>query len=59
MNRKELGVEIARVKNALAKTKSDKLTRDYSKYLKKLMREARDYDMFMTRGGAKYGTTEN
>lgn len=59
MNRMELGVEIARVKKALAKTTSKKLTRDYSKYLTRLEREARDYDMFMGIGGAKYGTTTN
>ena len=47
MNRKELNDEILRVENALKKTKSGKLTNDYSKYLKRLKREARDYDMFM------------
>jgi len=46
MNRKELEMEIQRVKQALAKTKSDKLTRDYTKYLRKLICEARDYDRF-------------
>lgn len=57
MNRMELDIEIARVKKALAKTHSKKLTNDYSKYLRKLEREARDYDAFI--GGATYGTTKN
>ena len=57
MNRTELDMEIKRVKIALKKTKSDKLSRDYSKYLVKLKREAMDYDMFMK--GFAYGSTKN
>ena len=44
MNRQEIDLEILRVENALKKTKSEKLTRDYSKYLLRLKREARYYD---------------
>lgn len=57
MNREELDAEILRVRNALKKTRSDKLSRDYSKYLRKLLREARDYDRF--KKGFSYGSTKN
>ena len=44
MNRSEIVNEIKRVEQALAKTKSDKLRRDYGKYLKRLCRELNYYD---------------
>lgn len=39
MRKKELNEEIRRVKNAIAKTESRYLRRDYEKYLKRLMNE--------------------
>ena len=39
MNRNEIVAEIKRVKTALNNTKSDKLKRDYTKYLHKLQKQ--------------------
>ena len=44
MNREEMAQEIERVKIALNKTKSWKLKRDYTKYLRRLCRETAFYD---------------
>lgn len=41
MERERLELEIERVETALEKTKSEKLKRDYGKYLNKLYREMR------------------
>ncbi len=40
----ELVAEINRVQTALNTTTSDKLKRDYSKHLKRLKRDLRDFD---------------
>lgn len=46
MNRIELQAEIIRVRNILAKTHNSHVRNDYGKYLRKLERDARDYDSF-------------
>ena len=47
MNRNEIVNEIARVEQALRKTDSPKLRRDYGKHLKRLRRDLRYYDKQM------------
>ena len=49
MNKEELIKEIMRVKEALAKTNSPYLKRDYGKYLKRLYRDLKYYDRNMNR----------
>jgi hypothetical protein len=49
MNKEELIKEIMRVKEALAKTNSPYLKRDYGKYLKRLYRDLKYYDKNMKR----------
>lgn len=40
--------EMERLKTAIEKTKSPKLKRDYTKALKEMERELKDYDRFKT-----------
>ena len=47
MNLKEINNEIARVKEAMAKSKSDKLKRDYGKHLQKLERTKASYERYI------------
>ena len=47
MNRDEIIAEIRRVEDALKRTASWKLKRDYGKYLKRLYRDLRYYDRKM------------
>lgn len=49
MNRDQLLTEINRVEQALRKTASKKLQRDYGKHLKRLYKELRYYDNAMLR----------
>ena len=42
MNKAEIQSEIKRVKNALAKTDSPFLKRDYTKYLRKLKKQLKE-----------------
>lgn len=45
-NREQLVQEIERVKNALGKTKSVYLKREYTRHLRRMQKELRDYDRF-------------
>ena len=47
MNREDLKKEIIRVEEALRKTTSRHLRKDYSKYLRKLRKELNFYDRSM------------
>ncbi len=47
MTLKEINNEIMRVKEATARSKNDKLKRDYEKYLRKLERKKASYERYI------------